>query len=67
MQLLVTIFWKRSQGLILVCLNPYAAGGYFGQCKIMHKSWKMIETLAHGYSSKGTRGGLSNEYKHDRV
>ena len=30
-------------------VNPYAAGGYFGQYKMMQKSWKMIETLANGY------------------
>ena len=27
----------------------------------------MAETLAHGYSSESTQGGLFNEYQHDRV
>ena len=31
------------------------------------KPRKMIETLAHGYSSEGTQKELSNEYKHGRV
>ena len=33
----------------------------------MHKSWKMTETLANGYSSESTRREQSNEYQHDRV
>ena len=33
----------------------------------MPKSWKMTETLAHGYSSESTQWELSNEYPHDRV
>ena len=48
-------------------VNPYAAGGYFSQYKMMQKIWKMTETLAHGYSSESTRGALSYEYQHDRV
>ena len=36
-------------------LNPYAAGGYFGQYKMMQKSWKMIETWANGYSFESTQ------------
>ena len=47
--------------------NTYAGGGYFGQYKMMHKTWKMIETLVHGYSSEGAQWELSNEYQHDRV
>ena len=35
--------------------------------KMMQKSWKMIETLAHGYSSESTQQELSNEYQNDRV
>ena len=31
------------------------------------KTWKMIETLAHGYLSEIIQQELSNEYKHDRV
>ena len=34
---------------------------------MMRKSSKMIETLARGYSSKGTRRELSNECQYDRV
>ena len=48
-------------------INPYAAGSYFCQYKIMQKTWKITETLANGYSSKSTQWGLSNEYQHDRV
>ena len=29
------------------------------------KSWKLTETLVHGYSSKRTQWELSNEYQHD--
>ena len=35
--------------------------------KRMQKSWKMTETLAHGFSSESTLWKLSNEYHHDRV
>ena len=31
------------------------------------KTWKMTETLAHGYSSDSTQWELLNEYQHDRV
>ena len=47
--------------------QPYAAGGYVGQYKIMQKSWKITETLAYGYSYESTQWELSNEYQHDRV
>ena len=30
-------------------------------------SWKMTETMAHGYSSESTQYELSNENQHDRV
>ena len=49
--------------IIHVCLlayniNPFAAGGLFGQYKIIHKmmvkSGKIIETLACGYSSESS-------------
>ena len=33
----------------------------------MQKSWKMIETLANGYSSESAQQELSNEYQDDRV
>ena len=49
-------------------INPYAAGGLFGQYK--KKTRKIIETLANGYSSESTQRELSNhsnEYQHDRV
>ena len=46
---------------------PHAAGGYFGQYKMMQKSPKMTETLAMGNSSERTQRALSNEYQHDRV
>ena len=39
----------------------------FAQYKMMQKSWKMIETLANGYSSESTQWELSNEYQLDRV
>ena len=35
--------------------------------KLCKKTWKMTETLAHGYSSESTQQELSNEYQHDRV
>ena len=34
---------------------------------MMQKTWKMTETLAHGYSSESTQRKLFNEYQHDRV
>ena len=47
--------------------NPYAADDKFGQYEIMEKSWKITETLAHGYSFEIAQRKLSNEYQHDRV
>ena len=46
-----------------------AAGGYFGPIQNGAKNLKtkVAETLAHGYSSKGSQRGLYNEYQHDRV
>ena len=34
---------------------------------MMKKTWKMTETLAHGYSSESPQQKLSNEYQDDRV
>ena len=48
--------------LIFYGINPYAAGGQFGQCKMMQKTSTITETLA----SERTQWGLSNEYQHDR-
>ena len=48
-------------------LNPYAACGNFFQYKMMQKTSKMTETIAHRYSSESTQQELSNEYQHDRV
>ena len=48
-------------------INPYAAGGYFGQYKIMPNSWMIFETWANVYSSERAQRELSNEYQHDRV
>ena len=48
-------------------LNPYAAGCYFGQYKMMQKPWKMTETLAYAYKSESTKRELFNEYQHTRV
>ena len=53
--------------VLLKVLNPYAAGGYFGQYKIMLKSWKITETLTNGYSSESTQQEPLNEYQHDWV
>ena len=50
-----------------IFFNPYTAGGLFGQYKMMQKNWKMIETMAYGYSSESTQQELSNEYQYDRV
>ena len=35
--------------------NPFAAGGYFCQNKMMQKFKRMTETLAHGYPSDSTQ------------
>ena len=51
-----------------VSLNPYAGGGFFFQIQNgVKRTFKMTETLAHGYSSECTLRELSNEYQHDRV
>ena len=34
---------------------------------MMQKNWKMIETMAHGYSSESIQQELSNDYQHGRV
>ena len=47
--------------------KSYTAGGYVGLYKMMQKTWKITEPLAHGYSSESTQQELSNEYQHDRV
>ena len=44
-------------------LNPYAAGGLFGQYKMMQKT----ETLANWYSYESTQWELSNGFQYDRV
>ena len=36
-------------------VNPYAAAGQFGRNKIMQKTERMNEILAHGYLSESTR------------
>ena len=59
-----TIYFTSNLG---IQINPYAADGYFGQYNMIQKNWKMIETLANGYSSESTQQELSNEYQHDRV
>ena len=41
-------------------LNPYATGGLCGPYKMMQKTFKMTETLAHGYSSESSQQELSN-------
>ena len=54
---------------MLAGLTTYAAGGYFGQYKMMQKNnQKIIETLAYGHSSESSQRELSNEYMtwHDR-
>ena len=51
----------------IISFHPYAAGGWFGQRKMMQKNWKMYETLAHRYSFESTQFELSNEYQLDRV
>ena len=43
-----------------ISINRYAAGGYFGQYKMMRKTWKMTETLANGYSYVSSQWKLSN-------
>ena len=62
----MNILLTHSNGkftLTVDCINPYAAGGYFGQYKMMQKkTCKIIETWASGYSSESTQWKLSNEY-----
>ena len=48
-------------------VNPYDAGGLFGQHKMMQKRLKMTGNLAHGYSYESTQQELSNNYQDDRV
>ena len=52
---------------MIYSFNPHAYGGYFFQYKMMQKTWKNIETLAHGYSSERAQRELSNEHQHDWV
>ena len=52
---------------IILDINPYVAGGKFGQIKNDAKNLKMTETLAYGYSYESTQRELSNEYQDDRV
>ena len=66
-EMLDKLCWIFSKRCFCQKINPYAASGHFGHYKIMQKSWKMIETLAHGYSSESTQQELSNEQLHDRV
>ena len=35
----------------------------YGKYKMMQETWKMIKTLANGYSSESTQLELSNEYQ----
>ena len=51
----------------MALIKSYAAGGKFGQCKIMQKSFKMTETLANGYLPESAQRELSNEYQNGRV
>ena len=48
-------------------INPHAAGGLFGQNRMLQKSLKMTETLAHGASTESTQQELSNEYQHGKA
>ena len=62
--------WGRAtcwQFFKLSAFNPYAAGGYFGQHKMILKNLKMTETLLYGYSYESTQREQSNEYQYDRV
>ena len=50
------------------CINPYAAGGYFGQykkyAKILKNDWNPGMWVTH---LESTPRELSNKYQHDRV
>ena len=48
-------------------LHPHAAGGEFGNNRMMEKKRKMTETLAYGFSFESAQQELFNEYQHDRV
>ena len=39
----------------------------FANTKMMQKTWKMAQTLAHGNSSESTEWELSNEYQRGMV
>ena len=52
---------------LVLHINPYAAGGKFGQYKMMQKTWKITETLACGYSPASAQQELSDEYQNERV
>ena len=52
--------WLQASTLVLLV-------GSLANTKMMQKTWKMIETLAYGYSSESTQRELSNEYQHNRV
>ena len=47
-------------------LKTNAAGGLIWPIQNDVKTCKMIETLAHGYSSESTQREPFNEYQHDR-
>ena len=64
---LVSSLETIHQPLAPLTLNPFAAGGWYGQHKMMQKTWKITETLVNGYSYESTQCELSNEYKHDMV
>ena len=60
--------FRKEVTVTIGVYNPYVAGGWFCHYKMMPiKNWKMIETLAPGYSYESTQRELSNEYQHDRV
>ena len=46
---------QSGLSLQVVGFNPYAAGGLFGQYKMMQNMLKMIENLADGYLSESTQ------------
>ena len=58
---------RREEGRRVEKINHYAAAGWFGQNKMVQKTWKIIESPAYEYSSESTEWELSNEYQHGWV
>ena len=59
------IYGYCLSNLIHPFISPYAAGGNFGQYKMMQNTFK--NDWNPGYSFESTQQELFNEYQHDMV